>query len=143
MSEGRHVAEAQRGPNAVAGEGCLAANLRELLVPWLHRGGACERRPRLHWSRCDLHGERAYHEPELLAVIPGKRHRSEREGEQQDDGEPSLDGWQVPQGPEHRRHHRDKQEESNETVLDQHREEDVVGYHLLVDRGFDGCLERS
>ena len=49
----------------------------------------------------------------------------------------------MPQGPEHRRDHRDKQEESNEAVLDQDREEDVVGYHLLVDRRFDGCLERS
>src|SRR2546430_17488880 len=38
MSEGRHVAETQRGPNAVAGESCLAANLRELVcsvvTPW-------------------------------------------------------------------------------------------------------------
>jgi len=76
----------------------------------------------------------------LLSIFPLQRYGSHAQGEKQDDPEPPLERRQLPQWLDGRRHHREKQEESDDTVLDQNRQEDVVGAPLTnaVGRRLEG-----
>src|SRR6266480_5592196 len=104
----------------------------------MHGQWDCPRDPFLRRSVDDLRRQHSEDKPESLSILPLSRQRRDRHGEKQDDREPSLEGRQVPHGYRHRRYRREKQEESDNAVLDQNRQGHTVGSPSKEERRLDG-----
>ena len=103
----------------------------------------CRRDPFLCRSVDDLRRQHSEDKPESLAILPLSRQRCYRQGEQQDDREPSLEERQVPHGYRHRRYRPEQQKESHDAILDQNRQGHAVGSQSDVEPRLDGRSVRA
>jgi len=69
--------------------------------------------------------------------------RADRQAGKEDDPEPSFEWRQISQWLDRRRHHREKQEESDNPLLDQDLQEGLVGGPLPGELRRDRRPERS